>query len=51
MSKVTKKDNENVEPKFEDAFENERLLKMQSTGPDKKFDLQESSASCKISDI
>ena len=50
MSKVTKND-KNVEPKFEDAFENERMLKMQSTGPDKKYDLQESSASCKISDI
>ena len=46
-----KKENENDESKIDDAFENERILKMQSQGPDKKFDLKKSSASCKISEI
>ena len=46
-----KKENEDDESKIDDAFENERMLKMQSQGPDKKFDLKKSSASCKISEI
>jgi hypothetical protein len=40
-----------IDPKFENAFEDEDLLDEQCTGPDRKFYLKESSASCKIADI
>ena len=42
---------DDLDPKFADALENERILKIHSTGPDRQFDLKKSSASCKISEI